>query len=155
MTWHIGTETVEGWALYCEEMMLEEGFYDDKDFLDIQQVRFNQKFDELWRAVRIILDVKLQTNQISYEDAIDFLISETGTTRELATGEVTRYTQSPSYPLGYLIGKHLILKLREQLQRELGAKFSLRWFHDVILRAGGIPYYYLRQVFAEKVKELQ
>ncbi|MFX0116703.1 MAG: DUF885 domain-containing protein [Candidatus Hodarchaeota archaeon] len=149
-----GIETVEGWAHYCEQMMLEEGFYDDKKFLDTKHVEFIQKLDALWRAVRIILDVKLHTEQISFEDAIEYLIAETGMAREGAIAEVTRYTMAPGYQLSYLIGKRLILELRDQFKEELGDKFSLRWFHDIILRSGGIPYYYLKQIFAEKVKEL-
>ena len=110
--------------------------------------------DALWRAVRIILDVKLHTKQISFEDAIEYLIAETGMAREGAVAEVTRYTMAPGYQLSYLIGKRLILELRDQFKKELGDKFSLRWFHDIILRTGGVPYYYLKQIFAEEVKEL-
>jgi uncharacterized protein (DUF885 family) len=149
-----GIETVEGWAHYCEQMMLEEGFYDDKSFLDTKHVEFIQKLDALWRAVRIILDVKLHTKRISFEDAIEYLIAETGMAREGAVAEVTRYTMAPGYQLSYLIGKRLILELRDQLQKELGDKFSLRWFHDIILRSGGVPYYYLKQIFAEEAKKL-
>jgi hypothetical protein len=150
-----GTETAEGWAHYCEQMMLEEGFYDDKkEFIDPKHVHFIQKLDVLWRAVRIILDIKLHTEEISFEDAIEFLINETGMAREAAVAEVTRYTMSPGYQLSYLIGKHLILELRTQLKEELGDKFSLRWFHDIILRTGGVPYHYLKEIFAEKAQEL-
>ncbi|MFQ5980763.1 MAG: DUF885 domain-containing protein [Candidatus Heimdallarchaeota archaeon] len=149
-----GFETVEGWAHYCEQMMLEEGFYDEKEYLNPKEILFIQKLDALWRAVRIILDVKLHTHQISYEDAIEFLIAETGMAREGATAEVTRYTMAPGYQLSYLIGKHLLLELRDQLRKKLGDKFSLLWFHDVILRTGGIPFHNLKKIYMEKAKEL-
>ncbi|MHA2500483.1 MAG: DUF885 domain-containing protein, partial [Candidatus Hodarchaeales archaeon] len=136
-----GFETVEGWAHYCEQMMLEEGFYDDKDFLDAKEILFIQKLDALWRAVRIILDVKLHTNQISFEEAIELLITERGMPREGAVAEVTRYTLAPGYQLSYLIGKHLFLDLRDQLKAKLGDKFSLLWFHDILLRTGGVPFH--------------
>ncbi len=149
-----GNETVEGWAHYCEQMMVEEGFYEDKKFLDPKEILFIQKLDALFRAVRIILDVKLHTHQISYEDAIEFLIAETGMAREGAVAEVTRYTMSPGYQLSYLIGKYMFLELRDQLKKELGDKFSLLWFHDILLRTGGIPFHYLRNIYTEKAKEL-
>ncbi|MHA2272604.1 MAG: DUF885 domain-containing protein [Candidatus Hodarchaeales archaeon] len=149
-----GFETVEGWAHYCEQMMLEEGFYDDKDFLDAKEILFIQKLDALWRAVRIILDVKLHTNQISFEEAIELLITERGMPREGAVAEVTRYTLAPGYQLSYLIGKHLFLDLRDQLKAKLGDKFSLLWFHDILLRTGGVPFHYLKKIYMEKAEEI-
>ncbi|MHA2495796.1 MAG: DUF885 domain-containing protein [Candidatus Hodarchaeales archaeon] len=150
-----GIETIEGWAHYCEQMMLEEGFYNDKAFLDSQEVKFIQTLDVLWRAVRIVLDVKLHTKQISYEDGIEYLVAETGMAREAAVAEVTRYTMSPAYPLSYLIGKRMFLELRDQLKAELGDKFSLRWFHDIALRTGGVPFTYLKEIYMEKAELLK
>ncbi|MFW9915143.1 MAG: DUF885 domain-containing protein, partial [Candidatus Thorarchaeota archaeon] len=150
-----GIETIEGWAHYCEQMMLEEGFYDDKPFLDSREVKFIQTLDVLWRAVRIVLDVKLHTKQMSYEEGIEYLVAETGMAREAAVAEVTRYTMSPAYPLSYLIGKCMFLELRDQLKAELGDKFSLRWFHDITLRTGGIPFTYLKEIYLEKAELLK
>ncbi|MHA2368722.1 MAG: DUF885 family protein, partial [Candidatus Hodarchaeales archaeon] len=150
-----GIETIEGWAHYCEQMMLEEGFYNDKAFLDSREVKFIQTLDVLWRAVRIVLDVKLHTKQISYEDGIEYLVAETGMAREAAVAEVTRYTMSPAYPLSYLIGKRMFLELRDQLKAELGDKFSLRWFHDIALRTGGVPFTYLKEIYMEKAELLK
>jgi uncharacterized protein (DUF885 family) len=150
-----GFETVEGWAHYCEQMMLEEGFYDDKEFVDAKEILFIQKLDALFRAVRIILDVKLHTHQISFEEAIELLVAERGMPREGAAAEVTRYTMAPGYQLSYLVGKHLFLELREQLKQDLGEKFSLLWFHDILLRTGGIPFHYLKKIYMEKAEELR
>ena len=71
-----------------------------------------------------------------------------------ALAEVRRYTQSPGYPLSYLIGKHLILKLREDVKSRMGVKFSEKVFHDTITANGYLPIPLLRKVFDQKIAEL-
>ncbi|MHA2331378.1 MAG: DUF885 domain-containing protein [Candidatus Hodarchaeales archaeon] len=143
-----GTETVEGWAHYCELMMLEEGFLQGKEF------EFIQKLDVLWRAARIIIDVKLSSGKMTFDEAVNLLVEKVGMKKEGATAEVKRYTSSPGYQLSYLIGKHLILDLREKMKEKLGDKFNLKFFHDVILKNGGIPYYFLEQVMEREADKL-
>ena len=143
-----GTETVEGWAHYCEEMMVQKGFITD---LETRLVQVN---DMIWRAVRIIVDVKLSRGEMSFEDAVKMLVKETGMSREGATAEVLRYTQTPGYPLSYLIGKHLILKLEEELKRKMGDKFDEKFFHDTITANGYLPISMLRKVFDQKISKL-
>ena len=88
------------------------------------------------------------------EDAVKMLVKETGMSREGATAEVLRYTQTPSYPLSYLIGKHLILKLKEELKRKMGDKFDEKFFHDTITANGYLPISMLRKVFDQKISKL-
>jgi len=123
----------EGWALYCEEMMYEEGYYTDK------RVRLFQLKDTLWRAIRVILDVKLHTGKMSFEDGVDLLVRETGMEEVNATAEVKRYTLEPTQPLSYLLGKMEIIRLRENYRKVKGNNFSLREFHDRLLSFGAIP----------------
>jgi len=144
-----GTETVEGWAHYCEEMMAQKGFITD---LETRLIQVN---DMIWRAVRIIVDVKLSRGEMSFEEAVEMLVKETGMSREGATAEVMRYTQTPSYPLSYLLGKHLILKLKEELKQKMGDKFDEKFFHDSITANGYLPISMLRKVFDQKISKLK
>ncbi len=144
-----GTETVEGWAHYCEQMMAEKGFIADLE------TRFIQANQMIWRAVRIILDVKLSRGEMSFEEAVNMLIQETGMSREAAEAEVKRYTQTPGYALSYLLGKHLVLKLKEELKRKMGSKFSEKLFHDTMTANGYLPISMLRKVFDQKNEELR
>jgi uncharacterized protein (DUF885 family) len=144
-----GSETVEGWAHYCEELMWEKGFIKD---LETRLIQIN---DMIWRAVRIIVDVKLSRGEMSFEEAVDMLVKEAGMSREAAVAEVNRYTQTPGYPLSYLLGKHLILKLREEVKQKMGEKFDERFFHDIITANGYLPISMLRKIFDMKIRELQ
>ena len=142
-----GTETVEGWAHYCEELMAEKGFSGDLE------TRFVQVNDMIWRAVRIVVDVKLSRGEMSFDEAVEMLVKETGMTREGAVAEVRRYTQTPGYPLSYLLGKHLILKLKEEVKQKMGDKFSERFFHDTVLADGYLPISMLREIFDQKIRK--
>jgi uncharacterized protein (DUF885 family) len=143
-----GTETTEGWAHYCEQMMMERGFVKG---LEAKLVQIN---DGIWRAVRIIVDVKLSRGEMAVDDAVNMLIQETGMSKEGAVAEVRRYTQTPSYALSYLLGKHLILQLRDEVERKMGDHFSDRFFHDTVTANGYLPVALLRQVFDQKIAKL-
>ena len=144
-----GSETVEGWAHYCEELMWEKGFITD---LETRLIQIN---DMIWRAVRIIVDVKLSRGEMSFEEAVDMLVREAGMSREAAVAEVNRYAQTPGYPLSYLLGKHLILKLKEEVKQKMGEKFDEKFFHDTITANGYLPISMLRKIFDMKIRELQ
>ncbi|MEM2676259.1 MAG: DUF885 domain-containing protein [Candidatus Bathyarchaeia archaeon] len=144
-----GSETVEGWAHYCEELMREKGFITD---LETRLIQVN---DMIWRAVRIIVDVKLSRGEMTFEEAVDMLVREAGMSREAAVAEVNRYTRTPGYPLSYLLGKHLILKLKEEVKQKMGDRFSEKFFHDTILANGYLPISMLRRIFDQKIRELQ
>ena len=135
-------EFVEGWAMYCEQMMREEGFDTEPSHIVMMYT------DAIWRACRIILDVKLQRGEIGIGEAIDFLVEKTGFERPNAAAEVHWYTYRPTYPMSYLLGKVLLLRLREDEKRRLGDRFSLRAFHDTMLREGSLPISFHRRVLA-------
>jgi uncharacterized protein (DUF885 family) len=139
-----GIETVEGWAHYCEQMMLERGF------LSGLEARLVQVNGAIWRAVRIIVDVKLSRGEMRFEEAVDMLMKEAAMSHEAATTEVRRYTQTPGYPLSYLLGKHLILQLREEIKRNMGAKFTDKSFHDTITANGYLPMEMVKNIFELK-----
>jgi uncharacterized protein (DUF885 family) len=126
-------EFVEGWGMYSEQMMREEGFDDGPAF------RVALATDAIWRAARIVLDVRMHRGEVSIEEAAEFLVAETGFERPNALAEARRYTYTPTYNLSYLLGKVLLLGLRDEERRRLGGEFSLRGFHDTLLRGGSLP----------------
>jgi len=126
-------EFVEGWGMYSEQMMREQGFDDGPEF------RLALATDAIWRAARIVLDVRMHRGEVSIEAATDFLVEHTGFERPNALAEARRYTSTPTYNLSYLLGKVLLLQLREDEQRRLGPAFSLQRFHDALLRGGSLP----------------
>jgi len=125
--------TVEGWALYCEELMAEQGF------LTRPEERFFQRLHLLWRAARIVLDVRLHTGGMAVEKAVRYLTDTLGIGRASAEAEVRRYCSNPAYQLCYAVGRREFLRLREAYRARAGAGFSLRGFHDEVLRYGGLP----------------
>jgi uncharacterized protein (DUF885 family) len=122
----------EGWALYCEQLMQEQGFLKSKEH------RFVMLKDRLWRALRIIIDVKTQTGKMTYDEAADLMVRELHFPRPQACGDLNWYSQAPAVPMGYALGWSIINRLREQEQKRLGSKFTLREFHDKLLSAGSI-----------------
>jgi uncharacterized protein (DUF885 family) len=134
-------EFAEGWAFYTETMMKDAGFD------DTPRHRYAQLTDVIWRATRIILDVQMHRGQVSFEDAVERLIAETGFERPAALAEVKRYTNSPTYQLSYLYGRHMIEELRRDVERAEGANFNLKTFHDRLLFGGTMPVSYARRHF--------
>ena len=135
-------EFVEGWGMYSEQMMREQGFDAAANF------RLNMHTDAIWRACRIILDVRMHRGEIAIEDAIRFLVEQTSFEEANARAEVRRYTYTPTYQLSYLLGKVLLLGLRADEQKRLGGAFSLRDFHDALLRNGSLPISFHRRILA-------
>ncbi len=125
--------TVEGWALYCEDMMGEEGFYASDQELFFQRVHL------LWRAMRILLDVGLHTRGMTRAQAVEQMVNELHVERGNAEAEVRRYCAWPAYQLCYAVGRRELLRLRDDFRNAKGSHFSLRAFHDAVLPYGGLP----------------
>ncbi|HEX7171307.1 MAG TPA: DUF885 domain-containing protein [Candidatus Limnocylindria bacterium] len=134
-------EFAEGWAFYCERMMKEAGFDDTPKGWYIVHT------DAIWRATRIILDVQLHRGLIGFDDAVDRLVAETGFERPAALAEVKRYTSTPTYQLSYLFGRHMIEKLKAEVQAREGRDFEIRRFHDTLIYGGTMPVSYARRLF--------
>jgi uncharacterized protein (DUF885 family) len=138
-------EFTEGWGMYSEQMMREQGFDAAANF------RLNLHTDAIWRACRIVLDVRMHRGEISIEDATRFLVAETSFEAPNARAEVRRYTYTPTYQLSYLLGKVLLLQLRADEGARLGSAFSLREFHDTLLRNGSLPISFHRRLLRERL----
>jgi uncharacterized protein (DUF885 family) len=135
----------EGWALYCEEMMYEQGF-----FLDPVSRIFQLK-DLLWRACRVVLDVSLQCGKMSLGEAVAYLEQEAQLERPVAEAEVRRYALMPTEPMSYLVGKTLLLELRAEAARKLGNRFDLRQFHAELLKSGTVSPTLVREELWERL----
>ena len=133
-------EFVEGWGMYSEQMMREEGFDAGPAF------RAAMYTDAIWRSCRIVLDIRMHRGELTPEEATDFLVEHTSFEVPNARAEVRRYTYTPGYQLSYLLGKVLILGLREEEKRRLGPRFSLKRFHDTLLTNGSIPVSFHRRL---------
>jgi len=138
-------EFVEGWGMYSEQMMREQGFDAAANF------RLNLHTDAIWRACRIILDVRMHRGEVGVEEAVAFLVKQTSFEEPNARAEVRRYTYTPTYQLSYLLGKVLLLGLRADEQARLGSAFSLRDFHDTLLRNGSLPISFHRRLLRERL----
>jgi uncharacterized protein (DUF885 family) len=131
---HVWTPlTVEGWALYCEDMMAEEGFYAG------DEERLFQRVHLLWRAVRVLLDVGLHTRGMTFAQAVDMLAERVHVERSVAEAEVRRYCAWPAYQLCYAVGRRELLRLRSDFRARAGGAYTLRGFHESVLRYGGLP----------------
>ncbi|TET94776.1 MAG: DUF885 domain-containing protein, partial [Candidatus Zixiibacteriota bacterium] len=137
--WQFNIMMIEGWALYCEEMMYHAGLYGEEDPGQWLGVLGGIRF----RAARIVADVKLHTGQFTYDGCINWMIDALDVTsdsgKEYIRKEVRRYTISPAYQMSYLMGKREIMALRRAAEQRDGDRFSLKAFHDALLAEGSIP----------------
>jgi uncharacterized protein (DUF885 family) len=124
---------VEGWALYAESLGLETGFYADP-YRDFGRLTY-----EMWRACRLVVDTGIHWMGWTRQQAIDYLASNTALSLHEVKTEVDRYISWPGQALGYKMGELKIRELRGFAERELGARFDERAFHDAVLANGAVP----------------
>ena len=140
----------EGWAHYCEEMMLDEGYgAPDAGALSVRDsslLRLGQLQDALLRDARFVVGIRLHTGHMSFEQAVDFFVREGYQSREIAELETKRGTSDPTY-LYYTLGKLQIKKLRADVAAREGKEFELKDFHDRFLQQGFPPIKLVRRVF--------
>ncbi len=123
---------IEGWGLYAEQLMADTGYYDDAG-------RLGQLAMRLLRALRLVLDMGLQTGQTTWEEGAERAVELARMDRTAARAEVARYTMMPTHPFGFLTGCLTLERLRVDSQHRLGAAFDLRAFHDRVLSYGHMP----------------
>ncbi len=125
---------VEGWALYSENLAQEMGMYDGDPYGNLGRLQ-----DEIFRAVRLVVDTGMHHKRWSREQAIEYMASITGKELSEVTPEIERYMAWPGQALGYKLGMLKIQSMRQKAEKALGDKFDLRGFHDVILLSGSMP----------------
>ena len=124
---------IEGWALYAESLGVPLQVYDDP------YQYFGSLGDEMHRAIRLVVDVALHTKGMTREQAIDYMMANEQISRQGATAEIERYISGPGQALGYKMGQLKILELRNKYQQMLGNSFSIKAFHDALLKDGSMP----------------
>jgi uncharacterized protein (DUF885 family) len=134
---------VEGWAHYCEQMMLDEGYAATvaKSPREAKLIRLGQLQDALLRDARFVVGIRMHTGvggAMSTEDAVNFFVTEGYQSRAIGQMETKRGTSDALY-LYYTLGKLEILKLREDVKNKQGAAFSLQQFHDSLMRQSFAP----------------
>jgi uncharacterized protein (DUF885 family) len=142
------SSNAEGWAHYCEQMMLDQGYGQPgagaKDERESKFLRLGQLQDALLRNARFIVGIEMHTGKMTFDEAVDFFQKEGYQSKESALVEAKRGTSDPTY-LYYTLGKLEILKLREDLKKKQGADFNLEEFHDNFLRQGFPPVKIVRE----------
>jgi len=127
------TAYLEGWALYAETLGYEMGLYADP------WQHWGTLDDEMLRAMRLVVDTGIHTKGWSRDQAIDYMLANSGMGRSDATAEVERYIANPAQALAYKIGGLTIQRLRRKAELQLGARFDIRDFHDQVLGSGALP----------------
>ena len=138
------TAYAEGWALYCEWLAKQLGWYEGDPFGDLGRLR-----DELFRAVRLVVDTGIHAKRWTREQAIAYMREKTGMGEKEVRSEIERYIVNPGQACAYKIGMLKIQELRTRAQQELGDKFDQREFHDTLLKNGSLPL----EILEEQVNE--
>lgn len=133
-TFGLFTAYVEGWALYSERLAWELGFYENDPFGNLGRLQA-----EMFRAVRLVVDTGLHHKRWTREEAIAYMIENTGMTTGEVVTEIERYIVMPGQACAYKIGMMKILELREKAKTEMGDSFDLKQFHNVVLKNGAVP----------------
>ena len=139
----------EGWALYAERLAWELGFQDDP-YDNIGRLQA-----ELFRAVRLVVDTGIHNKRWSHKQAIDYMIRNTGMAESDVVAEVERYFVMPGQALAYKVGMTKLLELRELARSELGNRFDMREFHNVILTNGSVPLDILEELVRQYIADKQ
>lgn len=127
------TAFIEGWGLYSEKLGEELGLYKDP------YSKFGQLTYEMWRAVRLVVDTGMHELRWSRKEAIDFFAANTAKSLLDIENEIDRYIAWPGQALAYKIGELKIRELRARAEKQLGTKFEVKDFHEVVLKNGAVP----------------
>ncbi|MFK7887146.1 MAG: DUF885 family protein [Gammaproteobacteria bacterium] len=140
---------VEGWALYAERVAWEQGL------MPTPADNIGRLTAELFRAVRLVVDTGIHHQRWTREQAIDYMLENTGMAESDVTAEIERYIVMPGQATAYKVGMMKILELREKSMNTLGEKFDLREFHDVVLKNGAVPLDILERLVDEYIATTQ
>jgi uncharacterized protein (DUF885 family) len=142
------TSYAEGWALYCEWLANELGWYKDDPFGNLGRLQ-----GELFRGVRLVVDTGIHAKHWTREQAITYMREKTGIGEKEVTAEIERYIVIPGQACAYKIGMLKIQELRARAQKELGEKFDVREFHDTLLKNGALPLDILEEQVNEYIQK--
>lgn len=138
----------EGWAVYTEQMMLDQGYGDGDLSMRLHQLKWY-----LRAVVNAILDHKMHCSNMTDTEALDLLVNRAFQTDGEALGKIIRAKQSSAQLSTYFVGRMAFYRLRQQFQRELGEKFDLGRYHEAVLDHGTLPVKYLPELVRERLKQ--
>jgi uncharacterized protein (DUF885 family) len=147
-TFGLFTAYIEGWALYSERLAWELGFYENDPFGNLGRLQA-----EMFRAVRLVVDTGLHYKKWTREEAITYMVENTGMTTGEVETEIERYIVMPGQACAYKIGMMKILELREKAKKKLGDKFELKEFHNVVLKNGAVPLDILEELIDQYIED--
>jgi uncharacterized protein (DUF885 family) len=145
----IFTAYVEGWALYAERVAAELGL------MPTNADNIGRLDAELFRAVRLVVDTGIHAKQWTREEAIEYMLANTGMAESDVVSEVERYIVLPGQATAYKVGMMKILDLRQKAIDSLGDRFDIRDFHDVILKNGAVPLDILERIVDDYIASVQ
>lgn len=137
----------EGWALYTERLGKEAGFY-QSPYSDFGRLGY-----EMWRAVRLVVDTGIHAFGWSRQKAIDYLADHTALPQSAVEDQIDRYISWPGQALSYKMGEIKIRELRAKAEKQLGAKFDIRSFHDTVIGQGSLPMAVLEDVINDWIAQ--
>lgn len=137
----------EGWAHYCEERMKEQGWD------DTPPSRFMMVHDQLFRAVRVVMDVRIHTGKMGYQEGVEFLIDHVGMDRVAAEAEMRRYVITPGEPSSGFLGKERMKELKKWVRERMKSRYLETWFHTNVLQSGPLPFPLLRRELEWRIEE--
>ncbi|WP_299223367.1 DUF885 family protein [uncultured Aquimarina sp.] len=144
------TSYIEGWALYSEQLAWELGFYENDPFGNLGRLQA-----EMFRAVRLVVDTGIHHKKWTREQAINYMVQNTGMTTTEVTTEIERYIVWPGQACAYKIGMLKILELREKAKQKLSDRFDLRDFHNAVLKKGAVPLDILEEIIDAYIEDVQ
>jgi len=133
------TAYTEGWGLYSERLGKEVGFFQDP-YSDYGRLEA-----DMWRSIRLVVDTGVHSKHWTRQQMVDFFHDHSAIDETNIQAEVDRYIAWPGQALGYKMGQLKILELRQKAEKELGPKFDIKAFHDVVLDSGALPMDILEQ----------
>ena len=139
---------IEGWAHYCEQMMLDEGFHAGEPKYRLAQIQ-----DALLRDVRFIAGIRMHTQGMTVDEATTLFETQGHQPHPVAVSEAKRGTADALYGY-YTIGKLMILKLRDDYKAKMGTEYSLQKFHDAFIKLGPLPMPLIRKAMLGEVGSL-
>ncbi len=139
---------IEGWAVYCEQMMLDQGYGDGDLALRLMQLKF-----QLRTVINSILDHKMHCSGMSDEEALSLLVDQGYQSEGEARLKIIRAKQSSCQLSTYYVGRTAMCRLRESIQTEMGDRFDLARYHEAVLDLGSVPVKYLPELVRARLKE--
>ncbi len=138
---------IEGWAVYCEQMMLDQGYGDGDPALRLMQLKF-----QLRTVTNSLLDHQMHCNEMTDEEALSLMVDQAYQSEGEARLKIIRAKQTSCQLSTYFVGRTAMCRLREKIQTEMGDKFDLARYHEAVLDLGSVPVKYLPELVRERLR---